>query len=106
MKTNPPACLVRETIDLLPEVLELIDRRLSEIFHDDSATLEYRSVLLELGKLTPCVSAHIDAYYNNVLQNPNHVHLTTISTRVSRASVYNNNKKYKKIQRNERLSKI
>ena len=62
MKTNHPSCPVHETIDLLPEVLQLIDRRLHDIYRDDPQTLTYRSIQLDLHKLTGYLStADVDA---------------------------------------------
>lgn len=106
MTTYYPSCPVHETIDLLPEVLQLIDRRLQEIFRDDPQTLTYRSIQLDLHKLAVCASAHIDAYYNHVLQCRTHICCTRSATGLSRASVYNHNHQYRKLRRSERLSKI
>ena len=106
MKTNHPSCPVHETIDLLPEVLELIDCRLQQIYNHDPQTLPYRSVQLDLHKLTVCATAHIDAYFNHVLRCREHIHHTHIATGLGRTSVYNHNQEYKNLRRAERLSKI
>ena len=106
MKTNHSTCHVHETIDLLPEFLELLDIRLRQIYRDNPATADEITVMLEMHKFAVCATAHIDTYYNHVLKCADHISRTQETTAVCPATVYNYNSDYKKICRTERFSKI
>ena len=104
-----PSCPVRETIDLLPEVIDLINRRLTEIYGENPEIAEHKAVSLEMHKLVVCATANIDAYYHHVLHLYQHIELTHKTTGLSPATVYNHNaehKKLRKIHPQERFSKI
>lgn len=106
MKTSPSSRYVRVTIDLLPEFIELLDQRLAELFCDDPKKLQYINVQLDLRDLAVQTSAHIDAYYDRVLQCRQHIARTSKTTGLSPASVYNYNNEHRKSHRNIRFSKI